>query len=89
LFFSFILFHFHLFATNVTQALSLEAIKEEAGTTSRDNRNNTYTIDNVHILLAKTSTHTNHSSKEIWDPLPLSKAYNPYYEHFGARQHEK
>jgi hypothetical protein len=34
-FFSFILSHFHLFTTNVTQALSLEAIKGEAGATSR------------------------------------------------------
>jgi hypothetical protein len=28
-------------------------------------------------------------SKETWDPLPLSKACNPYYEHSGARQHEQ
>jgi hypothetical protein len=89
LFFSFLLSHFHLFTTNVTLALFLEAIKGEAWATSRDNRNNTYTIDNAHILLAKTSTHMNHSSKEIWDPLPLSKASNPYYEHSGARQHEQ
>jgi hypothetical protein len=33
--FSFILSHFHLFATNVTRALSLEDIKGEAGATSR------------------------------------------------------
>jgi hypothetical protein len=31
----FVLFHFHLFNTNVTRALSLEAIKGEAGATSR------------------------------------------------------
>jgi hypothetical protein len=30
-----------------------------------------------------------HPSKETWDPLPLSKACNPYYEHSGARQHEQ
>jgi hypothetical protein len=29
------LFHFHLFTTNVTRALSLEAIKGKAGATSR------------------------------------------------------
>jgi hypothetical protein len=28
-------FHFHLFTTNVTRALPLEAIKGEAGATSR------------------------------------------------------
>jgi hypothetical protein len=33
--FSFILSHFHLFATNVTRALSLEDIKGEVGATSR------------------------------------------------------
>jgi hypothetical protein len=32
---TFFLFHFHLFTTNVTRALSLEAIKGEAGATSR------------------------------------------------------
>jgi hypothetical protein len=32
-------------------------------------------------------THTHHP-KETWDLLPLSKACNPYYEHFGAWQHE-
>jgi hypothetical protein len=30
-----------------------------------------------------------HATKETWDPLPLSKAYNPYYEHSGARQHKQ
>jgi hypothetical protein len=36
--------------------------------------------------LAKT-THT--SPEETWDLFPLSKACNPYYEHFGARQYEQ
>jgi hypothetical protein len=36
-----------------------------------------------------TSTQTYHPSKETWDPFPLSKAYNPYYEHSGARQYEQ
>jgi hypothetical protein len=67
---------------NVTRALSLEAIKGEAGATSRENKQQ-------HTLLAKTSTHMHHPSKETWDPLPLLKAYNPYYEHFGIRQHEQ
>jgi hypothetical protein len=30
-----------------------------------------------------------HLLEENWDPPPLSKAYNPYYEHSGARQHER
>jgi hypothetical protein len=29
------------------------------------------------------------STEETWDPFPLSKACNPYYEHSGARQHEQ
>jgi hypothetical protein len=38
--------------------------------------------------LAKT-THIHTSSEETWDPFPLSKACNPYYEHSSARQHEQ
>jgi hypothetical protein len=76
---------FHLFTTNVTRALSLKAIKGKAGATSKENKNNTHT----HALLAKTSTHAHHPSKETWDLLPLSKACNPYYEYFSARQHEQ
>jgi hypothetical protein len=34
------LFHFHLFTINVTRALSLEAIKGEAGATSRAIKSN-------------------------------------------------
>jgi hypothetical protein len=88
------LFHFHLFTTNVIRALSLEAIKGEVGATSRDNRQHIHTIEktmknSTHTLLTKTSTHTHHPSKETWDPLPLLKACNPYYEHSGARQHEQ
>jgi hypothetical protein len=41
----------------------------------------------THTHLAKTTTHT--SLEETWDPLPLSKACNPYYEHYGARQYEQ
>jgi hypothetical protein len=36
--------------------------------------------------LAKTTTQT--PLEETWDPLGLSKACNPYYEHSSARQHE-
>jgi hypothetical protein len=60
---------------NVTRALSLEAIKWEVGATSKERSSN------------HTSMH--HPSKETWDPLPLLKACNPYYEHSGARQHEQ
>jgi hypothetical protein len=83
--------HFHLFIMNVTRALSLETLKGEAGATSRDDGEDEETTHNTHThtLLAKTSTHTHHPSKETWDPLPLSKACNPYYRHSGARQHEQ
>jgi hypothetical protein len=54
---------------NVTRALSLEAIKGEVGATSRDNQQHIHTIEkiienNTHTLLAKTSTHMHHPSKE-------------------------
>jgi hypothetical protein len=34
------------------------------------------------------SVKTTTTTQETWDPLPLSKACNPYYDHPGARQHE-
>jgi hypothetical protein len=34
------------------------------------------------------TTTTTTTTQETWDLLSLSKAYNPYYEHRGARQHE-
>jgi hypothetical protein len=77
------LFPFHLFTTNVTRALPLGTIKGEAGATSRGTRIETHLTDQ-----ALKHTHT-HTTKETWDPLPLSKACNPYYEHYGARQHEQ
>jgi hypothetical protein len=83
--FLFYLSPFHLFTTNVTRAISLETIKGEVGATSRGIEK----TKKQHTLLAKTSTHTHHPSKETWDPLILLKACNPYYEHSGARQHEQ
>jgi hypothetical protein len=69
---------------NVTQALSLEAIKGEAGATSRaGNRVESTSIETT------TSTQMHHPLKETWDPLPSSKACDPYYEHSSARQHEQ
>jgi hypothetical protein len=76
--FSFIFFPFHLFTTNVTRALPLGTTKGEAGATFRK-RKRTHLTKSAHI----------HPSKETWDPLPLSKACNPYYEHSDARQHEQ
>jgi hypothetical protein len=63
---------FHLFTTNITRALFLEAIKGPRKTPQDDS-----------------DRHTHHPLKETWDPLHLSKACNPYYKHFGARQHEQ
>jgi hypothetical protein len=62
-FFAF-LFHpsyFHLFTTNVTQALSLEAIKGEVGATSR-----AIGLNRIEFTSIKTTTptHTHHPSKE-------------------------
>jgi hypothetical protein len=81
--FLFHLFPFHISTTNVTQALFLETIKGEAGATSK--RMNVGT--NTHTTLRQ--PHTHHPSKETWNPLPLSKACNSYYEHSSARQHEQ
>jgi hypothetical protein len=46
--------------------------------------------------LTKTDTSLRHASlrqhthpKGTWDLFLLSKACNPYYEHFGVRQHEQ
>jgi hypothetical protein len=75
------LFHFHLFTMNVTQALPLEAIKGEAGATSR-------AMDESSPQ-PSTHTSTHQPSQETWDPLPLSKACNLYYKHSGVRQHEQ
>jgi hypothetical protein len=90
------LFHFspfHLFTTNVTQALPLETIKGEAGAAPQkrkhnDECRNEHTDRQTHVHLTKTTTHTYHPSKETSDLLLFSKACNPYYEHSGARQHE-
>jgi hypothetical protein len=47
------------------------------------------TQERTHAHTSLRQPHTHHPSKETWDPLPLSKACNPYYEHSGARQHEQ
>jgi hypothetical protein len=50
-----IFFRFHLFTTNVTRALSLEAIKGEAGATSRVGNRVEFTS-----IETTTSTQTHH-----------------------------
>jgi hypothetical protein len=74
------LFPFHLFTSIVTRALTLGTTKGAAGATSRGGaiKNNS---------LSKHSS--SHTTKETWDPLPLSKPCTSYYEHSGARQHEQ
>jgi hypothetical protein len=84
LFFSSIFSPFHLFTMNVTRALSLETIKGKAGATSKKTSIRETMTHTPH----QKQPHTHHPSKETWDPLPLSKTCNPYYEHSGARQHE-
>jgi hypothetical protein len=69
---------------NVTRALSLETIKGKAGATSKKTSIRETMTHTPH----QKQPHTHHPSKETWDPLPLSKTCNPYYEHSGARQHE-
>jgi hypothetical protein len=81
LFFSFILPVFYPFTANVTRVLPVEAIKGEAGATAKGEE---ATIARIH--LSRNNNHHHH--QETWDPLPLSKACNPYYEHRGVRQHE-
>jgi hypothetical protein len=82
---SFLLSPFYLSTTNVTRALPLGTIKGEAGATSRGSR-----IENRSLLETHPTnqelTLTRH--QETWDLLHLSKSCNPYYEHFGARQHK-
>jgi hypothetical protein len=77
----------------VTRALPLEAIKGEAGATSRKGNHAKATTHRSNWLELTATKHihasTYHPSQETWDPLPLSKAYNPYYEHSCARQHEQ
>jgi hypothetical protein len=87
LFFSFVFSPLHLFTTNVIRALSLETIKEEAQDTSRGGQG--FTMTDQNRLLSKTKNRTHTSPEETWDPLPLSKGCNPYYEHSGARQYEQ
>jgi hypothetical protein len=87
-------FIFHLFTTNVTRALPLEAIKREAGATSRkrEKKASDQTTTHRSNQIEHTSLrhrHIHHPSQETWDPLSLSKACNSYYEHSGARQHEQ
>jgi hypothetical protein len=91
-FFAF-LFHFsnfHPFTANVTRALPLEAIKGEAGATTRggskrEKRDKTIHQQQLEPISIETTTTT---TQETWDLLPLSKACNPYYKHSDARQHE-
>jgi hypothetical protein len=83
--FLFRLFHFHLFTTNVIRALPLGTIKGEAGVTSRGPLEK----NTPHRPRTQAHTHTHTHRQRDWDPLPLSKAYNPYYEHSGARQYEQ
>jgi hypothetical protein len=80
--FSFILSYFHLFTMNVTRALSLEAIKGGQGP-------HLGTLKKQHTRTSPEQNTRTSPSKETWDPLPLSKACNPYYEHSGARQQEQ
>jgi hypothetical protein len=68
LFFSFILSRFYLFTTNITRALSLEAIKGEAEAISK--REKKATTVRAHL----NQNHTHHHSQETWDLLPLSKS---------------
>jgi hypothetical protein len=80
-------FRFYPFTTNVTRALPLEAIKGEVGATSKGG--DQAATDRVHLNRNHTSRfHAPPLTKKTWDPLPFSKACNPYYEHSGARQHE-
>jgi hypothetical protein len=69
----------------VTRPLPLEAIKGEAGATSRERSKH-----GKKSRQQQPEPHfTHHHPQETWDPLPLSKkACNPYYEHLSARQHE-
>jgi hypothetical protein len=83
--FLFRLFLFRLVTTSVTQALPLETIKEEAGIASHGMDR----IESHHEHTSLRGHHTHPSLEETWDPLPLSKVCNPYYEHPGVRQHEQ
>jgi hypothetical protein len=79
--FLFLLFHFHLFTMNVTRDLLLRAIKGEAGAIYKKKKR-----EGDERRRGEPNTHT--SFEETWDPFPLSKACNPYYEHSGVRQHD-
>jgi hypothetical protein len=83
---SFPLSPFYLSTTNVTRALPLRTIKGEAGATSRGSQIENRPLLETH-LTNQELTLTRH--QETWDPLPLLKACNPYYEHSSARQHEQ
>jgi hypothetical protein len=67
---------------NVTQDLYLEAIKGGQGP-------HLGTSKKQHTRTSPEQNTCTSPSKETWDPLPLSKAFNPYYEHSGVRQHEQ
>jgi hypothetical protein len=69
LFFSFTFSPFYLFPTNVTQALSLETIKGEAGATPCEENTKTRN-EHIHTWIRS---------------LSQKKARNPYYKHSGAK----
>jgi hypothetical protein len=79
---------------NVTRVLSLEAIKGEAGATSkrREKASDQTTMHRSnqieHTSLRHRHTHTT-SYKRPGIRSLSQKACNPYYEHSGARQHEQ
>jgi hypothetical protein len=81
----FFLFHFSPLYRECNPSPLLRSYKREGkGPQQRRTHSNQLEFTAIKHSHSNRLEFTHHPSQETWDPLPLLKACNPYYEHFSA-----